>query len=86
MYATVANFGNNIGVLFPKTFLKEVQISENDNVEILVKNNSIIIKRLEGKKHLSTKERIASFCETMDNVQFSEIDWGKPQGEEMLKY
>ena len=56
MEATVANFGNNLGVLFPKTLLKDVQISENDDVEIFVKNNSIIIKRRENKKHFTTKK------------------------------
>jgi len=74
MEATVANFGNNLGVLFPKTLLKDVQISENDDVEIFVKNNSIIIKRRENKKHFTTKERIAAFGEAMDSIQLSEID------------
>jgi len=51
--------------------------------EILVKNNSIIIKRREDKKHLTTKERIAAFNGTMEDIQFSETDWGKPQGKEI---
>ena len=52
-------------------------------MKVAVKDNSIIIKRWENKKHLTTKERIAAFCETMEDVQLSEIDWGKPQGEEI---
>ena len=35
------------------------------------------------KEHLSTKERIAAFGDTMGNIQLSEIDWGKPQGKEI---
>jgi len=58
-------------------------ISENDDVEILVRNNGLIIKRLESRKRLTTKERIAAFCETMEEVQLPEIDWGKPQGKEI---
>jgi len=83
MIATVTNLGDSLGVLFPKSLLKNVEISEHDDVEILVKDNSIIIKRREIKKHLTTKERISAFCGTIEDVQFSETDWGKPQGKEI---
>jgi hypothetical protein len=36
-----------------------------------------------NKEHFSTKERIVAFCDTMDDGQLSEIDWGKPQGKEI---
>ena len=80
---TVSNFGDSLGVKFPKSLLKNVHISENDDVEILVRNNNIIIKRQESKKHLTTKERIAAFCETIEDIQVPEIDWGRPQGKEI---
>ena len=84
MITTVTNFGGNLGVQLPKSLLKNAHIFENDNVEILLKDNSIIIKRQESKRHLTTKERIAAFCcDTIDNAQLSEIDWGKPQGKEI---
>ena len=83
MIATVRNFGDSVGVQFPRSFLNNVEISENDDVEILVKYNSIIIKRRESPKHLTTKERIVAFGNTMDKLQLSEIDWGKPQGKEI---
>jgi len=83
MLTTVTNFGDSLGIQFPKSLLRDLPVCENDNVEILVKNNSIIIKRQENKKHFTTKERITAFCGTLENVQLSEIDWGKPQGEEI---
>jgi len=83
MVTTVSNFGDSLGVKFPKSLLKNVHISENDDVVVLIKNNSIIIKRQESKKHLTTKERIAAFCETIGNIHVSETDWGKPQGKEI---
>ena len=83
MITTVTSFGDSLGIQFPKSLLKNVHISENDDVEILVKDNNIIIKRKERKKHITTKERIAAFFGTMDDVQASEIDWGKPQGKEI---
>jgi len=83
MIATITNFGDTLGVRFPKSLLKDVFISENDDVEIFVKDDSIIIKRQENKKRLTTKERIAAFYESNDYIKFSEIDWGKPQGREI---
>jgi len=83
MITTLTNFGDSFGIQFPKSLLKNVPILENDNVEIFVKNNNIIIKRLEKKKHLTTKERIAAFSETLENRQASEFDWGKPKGKEV---
>ena len=83
MITTLTNFGDSLGVRFPKSLLKNVPIFENDDVEVFVMNNSIVIKRLEKKKHFTTKERIAAFCETMEHIQLAEIEWGKPQGKEI---
>jgi len=54
MITTVTNFGDSLGVQFPKLLLKK-----------------------ERKKHITTKERIAAFCGTIDNVQASEIECGE---------
>ena len=35
MIATITNFGDNLGVQLPKSLLKDMHISENDDVEIL---------------------------------------------------
>jgi antitoxin component of MazEF toxin-antitoxin module len=87
MIATLTNFGDRLGVQFPKSLLKNTHISENDDVEVLIKDNSIIIKRKESKKHLTTKERIATFYEMPENGtilnEVNETDWGKPQGKEI---
>ena len=83
MITTITNFGDSIGVLFPKSLLKNVPFSENENVEIHIKDDNIIITRQKNQKHLTTKERIATFYDTTENVQLSEIDWGKPQGKEV---
>ena len=83
MLAAVTNFGDSLGVQFPKSMLRNLSIFENDNVEIFVKNNAIIIKKHENKKHFTTKERINAFCGTFESFQLSEIDWGKQQGKEI---
>jgi antitoxin component of MazEF toxin-antitoxin module len=83
MITTFSNFGDTLGIQLPKSLLKSVPIFENDDVEVFVADNSVVIKRLERKKHLTTKERIDAFCETMEDVQLSETDWGIPQGKEI---
>jgi antitoxin component of MazEF toxin-antitoxin module len=83
MIATLTNFGDSLGVQFPKSLLKNVPFFENDDVEVFVTDSSIVIKRLDRKKHLTTKERIAAFCETTEYIQLSETDWGKLQGKEI---
>jgi len=83
MVTTLTNFGDNFGVQFPKSLLENVSMFENDDVEIFTINNSIVIKRLERKKHRTTKERINAFNETIEQTQLREIDWGLPQGKEI---
>ena len=88
MITTVTNYGDSLGIQFPKALWENVHISENDHVEIRIKNNVIMIKRQESKKHRTTKERIATFGnKTIEDVmqnQLSEtVDWGKPQGKEV---
>ena len=83
MITTVTNFGDSLGVRFPASLLRNAQISENDDVELLVMDNSIVIKQRDNKKRFTTKERIAAFCATTDYVHLPEIEWGKPQGKEI---
>ena len=83
MVTTLTNFGDSLGVQFPKSLLKNVPIFENDDVEVFVMNNSLVIKGIERKKHLTTKERIAAFGKIVEHIQLSEIEWGKPQGKEI---
>ena len=84
MIATVTNYGDSLGVQFPKSLWKNLHIFENDNVEVWIKDNAIVIKRQESKKHLTTKERIAAFGDkSIGENQSSETDWGKPRGMEV---
>jgi len=83
MITTIRNFDDSLWVQFPEPLLQNFQIFENDDVEILVKNNNIVIKPHKDKTHLSTKDRIAAFYDAADNILSSEVEWGTPQGEEI---
>jgi len=79
--------GNSLGIQFPKSLWDNMCISENDHVEVWVKNNIMVIKKQEDRNHRTTKERLATFYGdtemNMDQNQIPEIDWGKPQGKEI---
>ncbi|MDR2145597.1 MAG: hypothetical protein LBE91_03945 [Tannerella sp.] len=83
MITAFTNLGDNVGIQFPKSLLQNMPFSEDDEVEILIADKNIVIKRVEERRHLTTKERISSFGESEVPVPLSETDWGKPQGREI---
>ena len=86
MQTTIVKWGNSKGIRIPKAFLKDLQITENDVVEIKLENEKIIIEKSNTKKHRTCKERLADFYgENFDkkHVKQEEIDWGKPAGKEI---
>ncbi|MDR1388562.1 MAG: AbrB/MazE/SpoVT family DNA-binding domain-containing protein [Treponema sp.] len=86
MTTTIVKWGNSQGIRLPKVFLQNIDISENDMVDVLVENEAIVIKKVYGKKHRTTKERLADFygqnIKSITKKQ-KEIDWGKPAGKEV---
>jgi antitoxin MazE len=88
MTTAIVKWGNSQGIRLPKALLKSADISKNDTVDILVKNEAIIIKKTQDKKHKTTRERLADFYGTKNKAKKhtekqAEIDWGKPAGKEI---
>jgi antitoxin component of MazEF toxin-antitoxin module len=80
MQTTIVKWGNNQGIRIPKTFLKDIHVSENDPVDIMVSDEKIIIKKVKSINHKTTKERLAEFCGTNFNQKGAgqtETDWGR---------
>ena len=50
MLTTIQRWGNSQGVRLPKTILDELFLQENDQVEIVGENDSIIIKKASRKR------------------------------------
>jgi antitoxin MazE len=88
MTTAIVKWGNSQGIRLPKAFLQNINLSENDKVDVLLKNETIIIKKSPCKKHLTTKERLAEFYgadfeKLLPNVKGQqEVDWGKSVGKE----
>lgn len=82
MVTTIVKWGNSQGIRLPKVLLENVNMVENDVVEVLSENDTIIIKKSkkEPKKYQSIQEL---FAEYNGEYQTIEMNWGEPQGEEV---
>lgn len=80
MTTTIQKWGNSQGVRIPKIILDDVNWSENEQIDIIVEDNKIIIKKAEDKKRKNIKELFEDYDEEFEPEN---IDWGKPQGEEI---
>jgi len=81
MQTTIVDFGNSKGIRLPKLLLDRMHLSENDTVEVVAENDSLVIKKTEGGRAYKTiQERFAGFDGEYEPVK---IDWGKPVGKEI---
>jgi len=86
MQTTIVKWGNSQGIRLPKAFLKTIQITENDLVDITLENEKIIIKKISAKEHKTTKQRLLDFYGKkfeQEALPQKEIDWGKSVGKEI---
>ena len=81
MQTTIVKWGNSQGIRLPKIILESLSLQENDPVEIIIDNDSIVIKKAKRKRRAkkSLDERFENYEGT---CEFEEIDWGKPVGKE----
>jgi antitoxin MazE len=85
MQTTIVKWGNSQGIRIPKTFLKNIHVSENDPVDIILSGEKIIIKKIKYKKHKTTRERLVEFYGVnfgQKSISQKEIDWGTTVGKE----
>ena len=80
MTTTIQKWGNSQGVRIPKMILDSVNWSENESIVIIVDNGKLIIEKAKEKKKKNIKELFKNY---KGNYEPEEIDWGKPEGEEI---
>ena len=82
MLTTIQKWGNSQAVRLPKSLLETLLLQENDMVEIIAENDSIVIKRATRKRHAkkSLEERFKNYTGT---YQCTEYDWGNPACKEV---
>lgn len=80
MTATIRRWGNSAAVRIPRHILSQANLEEGTDVEILLtKEGEITLRAVRKRK--SIQELFAGY--DGEFFQAGEIDWGKPQGEEV---
>jgi len=85
MEARLQKWGNSDGIRIPSSFLKSLNLKTNDLIEIMQKENTIIISKPK-KKHLTLEERFEMFEQLPINEKggVESYDWGEDQGKEIF--
>jgi antitoxin component of MazEF toxin-antitoxin module len=61
MQTAIVKWGNSQGIRLPKAFLKNINLSEDDTVEVTSENDTIVIKKRGEKRHLRSLEKAGCF-------------------------
>ena len=78
----VAKWGNSQGVRIPRRLLQIAGIEVNDSVEIIAKNNALLIKPAEKKSLNWYLESYEDYNGENDRYDWGELD--EPKGRELL--
>lgn len=81
MITTVQKWGNSQGLRFTKTILEEAQIDVGDEVNVSVRNGTIIVEPVNTVRgRYDLKKLVAAIPK---NYRAREFDAGPPQGKEV---
>lgn len=78
MPATVQKWGNSLGVRIPKRVAEQLNVVNGSKLEFSIIDNKIVLTPIEKK--ITLEELMAQI--TPEN-QHGEVDWGKPEGNEI---
>ncbi|NJK72612.1 MAG: AbrB/MazE/SpoVT family DNA-binding domain-containing protein [Synechococcaceae cyanobacterium SM2_3_60] len=78
MVSTVAKWGNSLAIRIPQHLVKEIQLAEGTEIELIVIDGNIVMKPI-PRKHYSLEEMVAAITE--DNLH-TEIESGLVVGNE----
>ncbi len=73
MITKITRWGNSLAIRLPQNYLKQTNLKENENLELILENGMLILKPLDKKK-FTIDELIASMSvkEVLDQYE----DWG----------
>ena len=80
MTTNIQKWGNSQGIRLPKFLLDSLNWSEDEEITITAKNNSIIIVQAKPKKRPTIDQLFENYN---GDYQPEEIDWGEAQGSEV---
>jgi antitoxin MazE len=77
MESRITKWGNSLGIRIPRAMANEIAIDENTTVNLVVKNNDIVISKAKKYKLADLLSGITR------NNRHAEISTGQPVGEEV---
>ena len=78
----IVKWGNSRGIRLSRHLLNSVNLNDNDKVDVVVENNSIIITKANTRKHKTLKDRLAG---SNGNYVFEEANTGMAVGYEVIE-
>jgi antitoxin MazE len=79
MITSIRKWGNSQGLRFSKEILKDIGVSVDDEVKVEVIDKKIVISKANDDK-VNLKELFKNY---KDEYNSNEVNWGKPQGDEI---
>lgn len=85
MESRLQKWGNSSGIRIPSSFLKSLGLKNDDKIEIVQEEDSIIISKPK-KRHLTLEERIEMYEKASDSEKgnIETYDWGEDLGKEII--
>ncbi|MBO5095421.1 MAG: AbrB/MazE/SpoVT family DNA-binding domain-containing protein [Bacilli bacterium] len=85
MESRLQKWGNSSGIRIPSSFLKSLGLKNDDKIEIVQGEDSIIISKPK-KRHLTLEERIEMYEKASDSEKgnIESYDWGEDLGKEII--
>ena len=79
MNSSIGQWGNSLAVRLPKHIVQALNLKANDRLQIKEEAGKIILEPIPELPELSLDELLSQVTEEPE----PEIDWGKPEGEEV---
>ena len=80
MTTKIQKWGNSQGIRIPKFILESLNISDNETLELITENNTLVIKKVKQEEMMTIEKLFENY---KDEYKTIDIDWGKPVGKEI---
>lgn len=79
MNSSLGQWGNSLAVRLPKHIVEAFNLKVNDRLAIIEEGGKIILEPISELPELSLDDLLSQITQEPE----TEIDWGKPEGEEV---
>ena len=81
MQTIIQKWGNSLAIRIPKSFAKQINISNGTEVDLSIKKNKLVISPVQKDNEYDLDSFLAKINDS--NIH-SEVDFGEPVGKELI--